>query len=89
MAKNDNLVHYLIDIANAIREKNGTTGLINAQDFAEAIKNGGNSGGGSTGGETAKVVDALHFLDYQYVLTYKGTAPKFLILSLEISQKKN
>lgn len=38
MAKNDNLVHYLIDIANAIREKNGTSDLINAQDFAEAIR---------------------------------------------------
>lgn len=37
MAKNDNLTHYLIDIADAIREKNGTTDLINAQDFAEAI----------------------------------------------------
>lgn len=47
MAKNDNLVHYLTDIANAIREKNGTNDPINAQDFADEIKNGGNSGGGS------------------------------------------
>lgn len=41
MAKNDNLVHFLTDVASAIREKNGTTELINAQDFASEITKGG------------------------------------------------
>lgn len=37
MAKNDNLGDYLTDIANAIREKKGTTEPINAQEFASEI----------------------------------------------------
>jgi hypothetical protein len=41
MAKNDNLIDFLNDIANAIREKNGTSDPIHAQDFADKIKNGG------------------------------------------------
>lgn len=56
MAKNDNLIHYLTDIANAIREKNGTSDPINAQDFANEIKNGGNSGGGGS-------VDTIEYWD--------------------------
>ena len=46
MAKNDNLGDFLTDIANAIREKTGTRGSINAQDFASEIA------GISTGGDT-------------------------------------
>jgi surface protein len=65
MAKNDNLVHYLIDIANAIREKNGTSDLINAQDFAEAIKNGGGNSGSSgwTGHADAEGLRAIGWTD--------------------------
>lgn len=37
MAKNDNLGDLLSDIADAIREKKGTTVPINAQDFANEI----------------------------------------------------
>ena len=37
MAKNNNLGDYLKDIADAIREKKGTTEPINAQDFASEI----------------------------------------------------
>ena len=47
MAKTDNLNDFLKDIADAIREKKGTSDPINAQDFADEIKNGGNSGGGT------------------------------------------
>lgn len=47
MAKSDNLIDFLKDIADAIREKKGTSDPINAQDFADEIKNGGNSGGGT------------------------------------------
>ena len=45
MAKNDNLGDFLSDIADAIREKKGTTEPINAQDFASEIAS--ISGGGS------------------------------------------
>lgn len=37
MAKDDNLGDYLTDIADAIREKKGTSEPINAQDFASEI----------------------------------------------------
>lgn len=37
MAKNNNLGDFLTDLADAIREKKGTTGPINAQDFASEI----------------------------------------------------
>lgn len=38
MAKNDNLKDFLTDVANAIRNKKGTTALINPQDFSNEIK---------------------------------------------------
>lgn len=37
MAKTDNLTDFLTDIADAIREKKGTTGAINPQDFSSEI----------------------------------------------------
>lgn len=37
MAKNDNLKDFLADVADAIREKTGTTRLINPQDFSNEI----------------------------------------------------
>lgn len=42
------LTTLLTDIADAIREKKGTTGLINPQDFSTEIR--GISGGGDSGG---------------------------------------
>lgn len=38
MAKNDNLIDFLKDIADAIREVSGKTSNINAQDFASTIR---------------------------------------------------
>lgn len=38
MAKNDNITDLLTDIASAIREKKGTTDLINPQNFSAEIK---------------------------------------------------
>lgn len=38
MAKNDNLTDFLADVADAIREKKGTTDLINPQDFNAEIR---------------------------------------------------
>lgn len=37
MAKNDNLKDFLVDVADAIREKKGTTDKINPQDFSSEI----------------------------------------------------
>ena len=37
MSKSDNLTDFLIDVADAIREKKGTTDLINPQDFSSEI----------------------------------------------------
>lgn len=50
MAKNDNLKDFVTDVADAIREKKGTTDLINPQDFATEIRtiSGGSESGGST-----------------------------------------
>lgn len=38
MAKNDNLTDFLTDVADAIREKKGTTDKINPQEFSNEIK---------------------------------------------------
>ena len=38
MAKNDNIIDFLGDVADAIREKKETTDPIAAQDFADEIK---------------------------------------------------
>lgn len=37
MAKNNNLTDFLTDVANAIREKKGTSALIDPQDFSDEI----------------------------------------------------
>ena len=39
MARTDNLTNYLTDVADAIREKKGTTDVIPANTFDEEIKN--------------------------------------------------
>lgn len=44
MAKNNNLTDFLTDVANAIRAKTGTSGLIDPQDFSSEIAS--ISGGG-------------------------------------------
>lgn len=46
MSKQNNLTDFLTDVADAIREKKGTTEKINPQDFSEEIK-GIESGGGN------------------------------------------
>lgn len=38
MSKQDNLTDFLTDVADAIREKKGTTDLINPQNFSEEIR---------------------------------------------------
>lgn len=48
MAKTNNLTDFLTDVADAIRDKKGTTAKINPQDFSSEIKS--IEGGGTTKG---------------------------------------
>lgn len=64
MAKNDNLKDFLVDLADTIREKKGTTELINPQDFASeiaSIESGG--GNGWTGHADAEGLRAIGWTD--------------------------
>ena len=54
MVKTDNLNDFLSDLANAIREKEGGTDLINPQDFADKIRS--LSGGGSSEGDSSSEI---------------------------------
>lgn len=57
MAKNNNLKDFVTDIADAIREKKGTTEKINPQDFSDEIR------GIESGGGDAVVGEDLNFID--------------------------
>lgn len=59
MAKNNNLTDFLTGVADAIRTKKGTSGLINPQNFESEIASIGGGGGGEqpTGDYTVKVID--------------------------------
>jgi surface protein len=48
MAKNDNLKDFLIDVADAIRAKKGTSAAINPQNFSAEIASIETGGGGDT-----------------------------------------
>lgn len=67
MAKNDNLTDFLADVANAIREKKGTTEPINPQDFASEIASIETGGEGMQ--EDAAVKD-VNFYDYDGTRLY-------------------
>lgn len=66
MAKNDNLKDFLIDVADAIREKKGTTEPINPQDFASEIASI-ETGGGMVADAPIKDVN---FYDYDGTRLY-------------------
>ena len=62
MAKTDNLKDFLTDVADAIREKSGESGLINPQDFSAriaAIQTGGGGGGGVSGTTFTRLLPSL------------------------------
>lgn len=64
MAKTDNLTDFMTDVANAIREKKGTTDLINPQDFADEIASIEGSGGSKwTGHADAEGLRAIGWTD--------------------------
>ncbi len=73
MAKNDNLKDFLTDVADAIREKKGTTEKINPQDFSDEIR-GIESGGGITPCEWNDV----NFYDYEGTILYSYTWDEFV-----------
>ena len=77
MAKNDNLTDFLTDVADAIREKKGTTGKINPQDFASEIAS--IEGGGGVEKVEALVND-VNFYDYDGFLLYSYSKEEFLQL---------
>ena len=77
MAKNDNLTDFLADVANAIREKKGTTDLINPQDFSAEIASIETGGGG---GAVVTEKD-VNFRDYDGTLLHSYTTEQFLALS--------
>ena len=58
MAKTDNIKDFCKDIADAIREKKGTSDLINPQDFSAEIKSI-SGGGGSEGGASESSIEYL------------------------------
>lgn len=82
MAKTDNLTDFLTDIADAIREKKGTTGAINPQNFSSeiaSIESGGGGGGGSV--VTSVPMSDVNFLDYDGTILFSYTKEQFLALS--------
>ena len=78
MSKNNNLHDYLSDLANAIREKKGTSGAINAQDFASEIAS---IEGGGSGSVVVMAASDVNFYDFDGTLLYAYTKEQFLALT--------
>lgn len=92
MAKNDNLTDFLTDVANAIREKKGTSNLINPQNFSNEIK------GIVTGKYNIEVVEeadgtqTLNITDWDYVPKFdrvfaNNTPAQISAVSAEIAKQ--
>lgn len=78
MAKNDNLKDFLTDVADAIRQKKGTSALINPQDFSAEIASI-QSGGGVVEVEEKDV----NFYDYDGTRVYSYTKEEYTALSAD------
>lgn len=78
MAKNDNLTDLLRDVADAIREKKGTTELINPQDFSAEIASIQSGGGGGVVSLSPK---AVNFRDYDGTILHAYSKEEFLALN--------
>ncbi len=77
MAKNNNLTDFLTDVANAIREKEGTTAAINPQTFSArilALQTGG-------GGGAAVPAKDVNFIDYDGTILHSYSKDSFLALT--------
>ena len=77
MAKDNNLQDLLTDIADAIREKKGTTEKINAQNFSAEIASI-ETGGGAV---VAASANDVNFRDYDGTILHSYTKDEFLALS--------
>lgn len=78
MAKNDNLKDFLTDVADAIRAKKGSTGLINPQNFSAEIASIETGGGGGASGAAA---GAVNFRDYDGTILHSFSKDEFLAMS--------
>ena len=78
MAKNDNLKDFLTDVADAIRAKKGSTGLINPQNFSAEIASIETGGGGDA---VAVVEKDVNFRDYDGTLLYSFTKAQLLSMT--------
>ncbi len=79
MAKDNNLKDFLTDVADAIREKEGSTGLINPQEFSAKIRAIETGGGGESGGGGASA-GAVNFRDYDGTILHSFSKDEFLAL---------
>lgn len=70
MSKQDNLHDFLVDIADAVREKKGTTEKINAQRLSEEIRSI------ESGGTTEVEEKDVNFYDYDGTLLFSYTIPE-------------
>lgn len=79
MAKNNNLTDFLTDVADAIRQKEGSSASINPQVFSQrilALQTGG--------GESVRIslpAKDVNFRDYDGVILYAYSKAEFLALS--------
>ena len=69
MSKQDNLTDFLVDVADAIREKKGSTEKINPQNFSDEIKN-------LPSGSTEVEEKDVNFYDYDGTLLFSYTIPE-------------
>lgn len=67
MSKQDNLTDFLTDVADAIREKKGTTEKINPQNFSEEIR------GIESEGVVDKEYKDVNFFDYDGTILFSYT----------------
>ena len=78
MAKNNNLTDFLTDVANAIREKEGSSEVINPQAFSTrilALQAGGSGGGGLVAAKD------VNFRDYDGTILHSYSKDSFLALT--------
>lgn len=69
MSKENNLTDFLVDVADAIRAKKGTSELINPQDFSEEIRS-------IESGSTEVEEKDINFYDYDGTLLFSYTIPE-------------
>lgn len=72
MSKQDNLTDFLTDVADAIREKKGTSDLINPQNFSDEIRSI------QSGGTPTAAWNDVNFYDYDGTILYSYTWDEFV-----------